>query len=371
MTRVVAVIKGLGPGGSERLLVELSRAAGQHNIALSVVSVLTQKRHLIPDIEAAGVPVNCLGVTRLRDLRWIPRLLKGIRAQRPDVVHVHSPALAPVVRLAAHARMLGLRRPRIVSTEHNAWSTYHRLTRAANAATAVLDDAIVTVTDEVRRSIRPKWLARRAVTVRHGIDVRAARSLSNRRAELRSEWGVADDDIVVVTVANYRKQKNYPVLLEACAIATKQLPHLRFAVVGQGPGASEVHALHDRLGLGDRMLLLGYRPDAIAVMGAADIFTLSSDYEGLPVSLMEALALGLAVVSTAVGGVTETVTAQAGSLVPPRDPQALADAIVTVARDRALLAQMKEGARSLAEAFDVHHSAAQLASVYERLSGSR
>jgi len=370
MVRVAAVIKGLGPGGSERLLVELARVARQHDIELSVISLLTQKRHLIPDIEASGVPVRCLGVTRLRDLRWIARMVVALREQKPQIIHVHSPAVAPAVRILARLGVLGLRRPRIVTTEHNAWSTYHRLTRSANALTAALDDAIVTVTDEVRRSIRPAWLSRRAITVRHGIDVSAARAQAGARAALRADWGISDDAVIVVTVANYRKQKNYPVLLEACALATTQLPALRFVVVGQGPGASEVHALHERLGLGDRMLLLGYRPDAIAVMGAADIFTLSSDYEGLPVSLMEALALGLAVVSTAVGGVTETVTPQCGRTVPPRDPQALADAIVAVAGDRALLQDLQHGARALAEAFDVHHSARELAAIYRRV-GSR
>lgn len=371
MTRVTAVIKGLGPGGSERLLVELARVAHEHGIDLSVISLLEQKRHLIPDIEAAGVRVHCLGVTRLRDLRWITRFVGQVRRDRPEVLHVHSPAVAPALRILARLRVLGWRRPRVVSTEHNAWGTYHRLTRVANAVTAPLDDAIITVTDEVRRSIRPAWIARRAVTIRHGIDIATARRHGDSRAQLRQEWGVAADDVVVVTVANYRKQKNYPVLLEACSLATRRIPALRFVVVGQGPGASEVHRLHEQLGLGDRMLLLGYRPDAIAVMGAADIFTLSSDYEGLPVSLMEALALGLAVVSTAVGGITETITPESGRTVPPRDPATLADAIVEVASDRELLARLRRGASSLAETFDVHHSAEALAAVYRRLSERR
>lgn len=371
MTRVTAVIKGLGPGGSERLLVELARVARGHGVELSIISLLEQKRHLIPEIEAAGVRVRCLGVTRLQDLRWITRIVGQARRDRPDVLHVHSPAVAPALRILARLRVLGWRRPRVVSTEHNAWGTYHRLTRLANAVTAPLDDAIIAVSDEVRRSIRPAWLARRAITIRHGIDVAAARQHGGNRALLRSEWGIATDDTVVVTVANYRKQKNYPVLLEACSLATKRIPTLRFVVVGQGPGASEVHRLHEELGLGDRMLLLGYRPDAIAVMGAADIFTLSSDYEGLPVSLMEALALGLAVVTTAVGGITETITADSGRTVAPRDPAALANAIVEVASDRELLARLRHGASSLADTFDVHHSAEALAAVYQRLSARR
>ena len=315
MTRVTAVIKGLGPGGSERLLVEFGRVARTHGTELSVVSVLQQKQHLIPELEQAGVPVRCLGVTRLRDLRWIVRMLAALRATRPEVIHVHSPALTLAVRVAAHLRLLGVRRPRLVTTEHNRWSSYHRVSRYANAFTAVLDDATVAVTEEVRRSLKPSWVAKHALTIRHGIDVDRAREHSATRETLRNEWHVEPHDIVVVTVANYRPQKNYPVLLQACAIATAQCSNLRFVVVGQGPGARSVEEEHKRLGLGDRMLLLGYRPDAIAVMAAADVFTLSSNYEGLPVALMEALALGLAIVCTDVGGISETVGSDCGVLV--------------------------------------------------------
>ena len=371
VTRVTAVIKGLGPGGAERLLVEFAGAAAQHGVELTVVSVLRQKQHLIPDLEALGIPVRCLGVTRLRELRWIVRMVKSLRAERPDVVHVHSPALTPVVRLAAHLRLLGLRRPRLVTTEHNRWSSYHRVSRIANALTAFLDDATVAVTDEVRNSMRPRALASRAVTVRHGINITAARALSGRRDSLRTEWGIDRDAVVVATVANYRKQKNYPVLLKACALATARDPQLRFVVVGQGPGARDVEALHSALCLGDRMLLLGYRPDAIAVLSAADIFTLSSDYEGLPVSLMEALALGLAAVCTDVGGISETIDANSGRLVPPADPEALADALVSVASDRQLLASLRAGASALGETFDVHRSAEALVALYRSLIGVR
>jgi glycosyltransferase involved in cell wall biosynthesis len=371
VTRVAAVTKGLGPGGSERLLVEFARVAQAHGIELSVVSLLEQKQHLIPDFVNAGVPVRCIGVSRLLELRWVPQLLRALRASGAEIVHVHSPALAPVVRIAAHLRLLGVHRPRMVTTEHNRWPSYHRITRTANAITAFLDDATVAVSDEVRRSIRPATLARRAITVRHGIDLEQARSQRGMRHTLRAEWGVPDDGVVVVTVANYRPQKNYPVLLRACALATASMPSIRFVVVGQGPGAAEVESLHRQLGLGDRMLLLGYRPDAIAVMAAADIFTLSSDYEGLPVALMEALALGLAIVCTDVGGISETVDSFSGRLVPPGDPEALGGALVEVAANTELLARLRSGASRIGDSFDVNRNAEELSRIYRHVLNGR
>jgi len=362
--RVLVLIKSLGPGGAERLVEEFARGSRALSIDVEVVSLLDQKRHLIPNIEAAGVPVRCLGVTRLRDLRWVTGLVHEVRRMRPHVIHVHSPALAPFVRVAARLGVFGRRRPAVVYTEHNEWSVYRWQTRWANALTQRLDDTTITVSDGVRDSIRPAALRRRAITIRHGINVADVRINTGERDRLRRELGISDDEVVVVTVANFRPVKNYPMLLRACKIATQQVEHLRFVVVGQGPGAPEVHALHDALELGDRMLLLGYRPDATTVMAASDVFTLSSHAEGLPVALMEALALGLPVVATDVGGIAETIDESSGVLVPAGDAEALARALIAVSTDRQHLARLQAGARLLGDRFDARHSMEQLAAIY-------
>ena len=127
--RVCFVIKGLGPGGAERLLVETATPLVRNGVQTSVVYALDDKQHLSEALTAAGVDVECLSVRRLADVRWVWRLVAAVRAARPDVVHVHSPALAPLVRFGARLRLFGRPRPSIVSTEHNAWSTYHVITR--------------------------------------------------------------------------------------------------------------------------------------------------------------------------------------------------------------------------------------------------
>jgi glycosyltransferase involved in cell wall biosynthesis len=362
--KVAAVIKSLGPGGAERLLVEFAGQAAAHGIDLSVVSLLDHKRELVADIERAGSAVHCIGVRRLRQLRWVPALLRALRHQRPDVVHLHSPAIAPLVRLAAHARVLGMRRPVLVTTEHNTWSSYRPATRWATRLTARLDDATIAVSEEVRASITSPVVRRRTTCVQHGIDLARTRAASADRGVVRHSLGLDDNHIVVVTVANYRHQKNYPNLLAAAAKATSLLPMLRFVAVGQGPLRDEIEAEHRRLALGDRLLLLGYRRDTASVLAAGDLFTLASDYEGLPVALMEATALGLPVVATAVGGIAETITPAAGRLVAPADPEALAAAIVEVASDQALRERLHHGALDIAARFDAARSTAEITSIY-------
>ena len=109
---------------------------------------------------------------------------------------------------------------------------------------------------------------------------------------------------------------------------------MRFATAGQGPLEAEIRAEHARLGLGDRFALLGYRTDATRLVAAADVFVLASHHEGLPVTVMEALTLGVPVIAPDVGGIREAVTdGRDGLLVRPDDPTALADAIVRYATD--------------------------------------
>jgi glycosyltransferase involved in cell wall biosynthesis len=140
--------------------------------------------------------------------------------------------------------------------------------------------------------------------------------------------------------------------------------------VGQGPLEEEMRALHAKLGLGDRVLLLGRRDDAVQVLAACDVFTMASDNEGLPVALMEALALGLPVAATAVGGIPGAVTdGVEGILVPPKDPEALADAIATITADTALRMAMSDAARRAGERYDIRIAARHIEQLYRALVG--
>ena len=142
--------------------------------------------------------------------------------------------------------------------------------------------------------------------------------------------------------------------------------------VGQGQLEAEVQALHRELGLGDRCRLLGYRTDVKDLMAAADLFVLASAFEGLPVSIMEAMASGLPVVATAVGGVPEAVVdGETGLLVPPRDASALAGALLRLARDPDLRAAMATKARVGSEAFDIRTAVAAQQTAYAELVESR
>lgn len=365
MVRVLWVVKGLGPGGAERLLVAAARSHRRDNLEIQCAYVLPWKDHLVGELEAAGVLTHCLS-RRRTDPSWPLRLARLVRSGGYDVVHVHSPLPGSVARLAAVS--MGRRRPGLVATEHNRWETHRRPTRLANRLTSRWDDASFSVTDEVRESMRGRGAAR-TVTLRHGIDVERVAGALAHHAEVRAELGIGADEIVLGTVANFRPQKDYPNLLAAARLLADRDVAVRIVAVGQGPQEAEIRALHERLRLGDRVLLTGFRDDAVRVVAACDAFTLASKWEGLPVAVMEALALGLPIVATAVGGVAEEFDDGVDALlVSPGDAEALGAAIERVATDHDLRARLAAASSARAAQFDVARAVAKIEAAYGRVA---
>jgi len=344
--RVLWLTKGLGPGGAERLLVEQAAARGD-GFDYEAAYLLPWKQHLVADLERHGVTTHCLGVRSEADPRWLWRLSRLVRRGRFDVVHVHSPVSAALTRILVRLAHPGVA---VVDTEHNRWPSHHRLTRALNRWTYGANDAALAVSEEVTASMPPHARAATRVLT-HGIDRDAVRARAGDRADTRAELGLDPDAVVCVTVANLRENKRYPDLLAAARLVVDRDDRARFVTAGQGPLADEIRSRRDALGLADRFAMLGYRDDAPRLMAAADLFVLASSHEGLPVAVMEAFALGVPVVATAVGGVAEAVTdGESGLLVAPGDPTALAEAILR-ATDPVLRAHLAAGADAAAERF--------------------
>jgi glycosyltransferase involved in cell wall biosynthesis len=340
--RLLWLIKGLGAGGAERLVEQSARHRDPARVAPAVAYLLAEKSTLVESLEHAGCrPVTCLDARSSWDPRWTLRLRKLLQTEHFDVVHIHSPLVAIGTRLAIRS-LPRRKRPRIVVTEHNVWGSHAPLTRWADHLTAGNDEVHLAVSAAVLESM-PAGLRTATRVVRYGIDAGEIRRQAPDRATVRTSLGVADDEVLVGTVANLRATKGYPDLLRAAATVTSELPQVKFIAIGRGPLLDDLQTLHRELALGDRFEFLGFRPDAVQLMSAFDIFCLASHHEGLPIALMEALALGLPVVATRVGGVAELVTdGKEAVLVPPRQPDRLAIALIELARDpkrRALMAQ--------------------------------
>jgi glycosyltransferase involved in cell wall biosynthesis len=285
-------------------------------------------------------------------------------------VHSHLPYSASFARLAA----VSVRpRPALVYTEHSLWNKAALLTRTLNRATVGLDRALIVVSPAARQAL-PAHLQDRAEVIVHGVDRSRMSALIERRTELRHrlrcEIGERNDAIVAVTVANIRSEKGYAVWLGAAGLLARQSVSVRMVSIGTGPELSALEAARDEAGLRGRVDFLGHRPDALELMAGGDLFVLPSLQEGMPVALMEAMSLGLPVVASDIGGVPDIVTPSIeGVLVAPGDPEALAEACASLARDSGRRTVMAAASLARSEDFDVERSARRIEGVYRRVLG--
>jgi glycosyltransferase involved in cell wall biosynthesis len=251
------------------------------------------------------------------------------------------------------------------------WDQVAPPTRALNRLTIGLDDRVLTVSEASRLAL-PAAARRRAEVVVHGIELEPIHDALRRRDELRgsvrTELGLSDGELLSLTVANFRAQKGYDVLLKAArGVADRGVP-VCFVAAGDGPLRRDLERQRAELSLERHVKFLGERSDVVRLLAAADMFVLPSRYEGLPLALMEAVSMGVPVVATAVSGLPDLLTDERDALlVAPEQPEALTDAIARLAGDPDLRAGLSAGARELSERFDVRRCVLEVEAVYDQL----
>ncbi|HEY8202083.1 MAG TPA: glycosyltransferase [Actinomycetota bacterium] len=366
MNRVLLLIKGLGRGGAEQLLASAARHLDRDRYTYEVAYLLPWKDALVGELESAGLPVHCLRGDRGGG--WVARLRSLVREREFRLVHAHSPVPAVGARLGL-PRRAGVR---IVYTEHNVWERYHRATYCANVLTFPRNDYVLAVSQRVHDSIRyPSALRSLRMppveTRYYGIDPAPAELWTTADGVLE-ELGIPQGTPVVGTVANFKPGKGHGYLLPAAERVREVLPEVRFVIVGRGPLEPAVRRKAKELGLASTFVFAGYREDVSRVMAAFDVLAVPSIHDGLSIALLEAMSLGKPAVVTRAGGNPEVVRdGKHGVVVPPADPDALADGIITLLRDGGLRARLGEAAKRRAADFDIRAAVCRTEEIYDGL----
>ncbi len=299
-----------------------------------------------------GFPVRPVPMRGTWDVASVAGLASAMRAIRPDVVHWHAARAHAIGALAslldpAPARVLSRRVQFPV-----------RRSLGSRLLYALPVDRIVAISAAVKDALTRSGVAPDSIDiVPSGIDPAPAPDPAGRIA-LRRSLGVEDRDALAITVSALSSGKGHGDLLRAAAAAASSAPLLRLWIVGEGPLEPRLREENRALGLEGRVQFLGFRTDIQALLHAADFFCLATHSEGLGSSILEAMAAGLPVVATRVGGIPEIVEeGSTGVLVPPSDPGALAAAMEQMALDAGLRDAMGAASRKRADLFSADRMA--------------
>ena len=305
----------------------------------------------LPPIDPRILPTLGRVISPLDDLRALTGLVLLARSFKPDIVHTHLAKAGALGRIAA--RIAGVRT--VVHTYHGSvFRGYFGQRESAvylgiERALARITTRIVAITSGQKADLVDLGIApsSKIVEIPLGLDLDHFRELPAREAAL-SALGLPREGRYVAIVARLVPIKDIPTFLRAFALVTESLPDVRGLVVGDGPERGAVERLAQNLGLERRCRFLGWRADLPNVYAASDVVALTSLNEGSPVSVIEAMASGRAVVATAVGGVPDVVSEATGILVPVGDHRGFADAIVSLLRDPDRRAELGRKGREVA-----------------------
>jgi glycosyltransferase involved in cell wall biosynthesis len=351
--RVLQVALSLDPGGTERLVLDIARGLASHGLE-PAVCCLDSPGAWAADLERDGIPVESLA----RRPGFRPGVSVGIariaRERRIDVLHCHQ--YTPYV----YGCLAKLLRPslRLVFTEHGRLSDAppSAKRRLVNPWLARVPGARFAVCEELKRYLVAEGFPEnRLGVIYNGIDLGSAPGPDDRRAA-RERLGLDDTRLVVGTVARLDPVKDHATLLDAFARIRGHVPDAALVLIGDGPERTALEARAAAAGIADAVSFLGTRSDVRRLLPGLDLFVNSSRTEGVSLTIVEAMAAGLPVVATRVGGTPEVVAdGRTGLLVPPADPETMAAAAAALAADPERARRLGVAARALAEerfAFD-------------------
>lgn len=355
--KVIQVLPDIGAGGAERLVLDIAKHLDKKRYEVKSVS-LYSKEHcagIYRDFgEKNGIEILYLDKKPGLDFSVVRKLKKLYAREKPDVVHSHLYAAIysvwPAVRCGVGVRL---------HTVHNVAAkelpgSHQKLMRLAYRRGW---STPVAISDIIRDSVCAAYgLAPQAVPrINNGVDTRRFAGAP-----------IPHEGVQLINVARFTEQKNHRLLLDAFAQAKKQVENIRLCLVGDGELRPQIEARIDELELARDVVLAGVSGDVERFLHESDAFVMSSDYEGLPLSVMEAMSAGLPVVSTRAGGVPNILEEGANAfMVGVGDCDALADRICRIARSPETRRAFGARSRELSAAFDVREMVRRYEVLYQ------
>lgn len=362
---IMQIVFSLKIGGLENLVVNLVKKmdTAKYNIS---VCCLKEGGILRRELTDLGIPVFTEQKHEGVDYTLVFRLARLLKQKKIDLIHTHNPA--PWLYGAIAARIAGVKV--VVHTEHsNLFSNQKRLMLAEKFLSKITD-IIISDSEKVTQHLidKQRISPQKIRTILNGIDIEKFQKEINIKNKKR-ELGIKEGGLVIGIVARLEPIKDHLTLLDAFNRISKKIPEVVLVVVGDGSLRESLKNRIEKLKIGDKVYFLGVRNDISEIIRIFDIFVLSSLSEGLSLSLLEAMAVGLPVVATDVGGNPEVIVdGITGLLVPPNDPESMAKAIIEILSNEKLSREMGlAGRKKIEEKFSLERMTLEYIDIYKSL----
>jgi glycosyltransferase involved in cell wall biosynthesis len=359
--KIVQILPSLDVGGMERLAVDLARQQKAEGHEASIYCT-SHTGEFAPEAEAAGVSVHAFGKTSGFSVRLVCDLASRLRIDRPDVLHAHNAMVLHYGIAAARLARVSV----VVNTRHGGnmnWDPHcERIWRQSVRWT----DAVVFISEGVRDYYvaRDHLSGRNISVIYNGIDVAKFSSRPANPAASLPRFRVG-------SVGRLVPAKDHITLIRSFALVAAAMPDAELHILGDGPCRPAISQTAMSLGIANRVFLHGACHDVAGFLSTLDLFVLSSIDEGLPISLMEAMAAGLPVVSTQLPGLTELAPeSMIAGYCTPGQPESLAEHILRAA-NRCDLPALGDLARRWAQKFGIRETWHQYQSVFETILGEK
>lgn len=346
MSRILFVSTSTTVGGAEKTLFSLVTLLDPQEFRVAAVVGLKPDGAYARRLRELGYKTATLGMTGRPSFKHVRELARIIDHERPDIVHA---VMYQAIQLCRLARKRCDAKFKLITSPRVSYRTRSAATLLLDRALKGGDDLLIAECESSRRFLleRLRYAPEKVSTIYNGVDLASWPVSKLERQQKRLELRLGAGELLFGAIGRLDQQKGQSYLIEAMARLNRHVA-ARCVVIGAGPRRAALEALVHKHHLEQSVILLGERDDVPAWLSSLDVFVLPSLWEGLPNALLEAMALGLPVIASAVDGVPEVVEdGKTGLLVSPRDPAALAQKLSALASDPALRQRLGEGAKAL------------------------
>lgn len=370
--RVLHLISGdLWAGAEAQAAILLSRL--KRNPELKLSAIIFNEGRLSQKLKSLGIPVDVLDEKEHNSLMLLGKVRRILSRDRVQILHTHRYKENIIGGLAASFSGV----PHLVQTVHGPNEPFQGIKKIKADSYNFLDrwvarflfDEIIVVSSDLGEKLKQRLDGIPVAFIQNCVDLEKVKS-NKSRIEVKRNLGIEEDSPLIGTAGRLVPVKGLHYLLKATSIMQRESPRLKVLIIGEGPERKRLESTAAKLELGSQAIFTGEREDVYDLIGAMDLFVLPSLSEGIPIVLLEALALEVPVIASAVGGIPEVITHQyTGFLVQPKEEQALASACLHLLENRTQAeALAREGKKLVETKFSAQIMAQKVFQLYEVLT---